>query len=103
MIRNFYFIHISANHLVIVPYGNELVVCMWVKRFIIIIIKGCQVLIFGQTFTVERIFLDSNKLLAMAHITQVDDSFTTMQLPVSRLSMCPPDFHKMTLLDTDGS
>ena len=38
MVRNFYFLHISANQLVIVPYGNELVVCMWVKRFIIIII-----------------------------------------------------------------
>jgi len=39
MIWNFYFLHISANQLVIVPYGNELVVCMWVKRFIIIIAK----------------------------------------------------------------
>ena len=38
MIRNFYFLHISANQLVIVPYGNELVVCMWVKTIYYIII-----------------------------------------------------------------
>ncbi len=65
--------------------------------------RSSKVLQYNQEFQVDRLFFDSQRMVAMCDLHVVDDDLVTLRMPATRLHLCEADFHKERLIDYNDS